>query len=342
VKILLPTVYEAIGGSTRVLEAARQALADDHVVVVRGPLAEASEQLRFSFPSRTLASFSDKLRAVPLLVTMAARETASLRRRGFDIIYVHDEPSLYVYGLAARAVGATVVRHVHMRGDGWLELIRGRLAHHAIYISEHARAAADGALIRNPVETFDIERAPLPGEIVVAGSICRRKNQILAIETLAFLRERGFQGSLRLCGNVIEPDYAAEVRGRAEELGVALLVRFEGMLPPRDYLSTASVLMMPSLYENQPLSLLEAIAVEVPVVAADIAANRELVQLGCLDPKSVQPLDAQSFAAAIADVAYPRPEYAERVRSVFSAERFGRELRTYFDAVGLRRAARAK
>ena len=57
---------------------------------------------------------------------------------------------------------------------------------------------------------------------------------------------------------------------------------------------------MPSQYENQPLALLEAIAARVPVVASDIAAHRELVDLGCLDPRALRPLTAEAFAAGVA------------------------------------------
>src|SRR5581483_9494129 len=133
VKILLPTVYEAIGGSTRVLQAARRALARDHETIVRAPFSDADERLPYFFPADTVESVGEKLRALPGILNMAFREASALRGRGFDVIYVHDEPSLYVYGVAARFLGAKVVRHSHLRSAGSLEPIRRVLANEQIY-----------------------------------------------------------------------------------------------------------------------------------------------------------------------------------------------------------------
>ncbi len=331
-KILLPTVYQAIGGSTRVLQAARRALARDHETIVRAPFSDADERLPYFFPADTVESVGEKLRALPGILNMAFREASVLRGRGFDVIYVHDEPSLYVYGAAARFLGAKVVRHSHLRSAGPLEPIRRALANEQIYISEHDRAGRPGALIRNSVQIFDVVRAPNSGEIVVAGSICRRKNQMLAVETFAHLKAQGFRGTLRLCGGVLEQDYTEAVRARAEALGVADAVRFEGMVPPKYYLTTASVLLMPSTYENQPLAVLEAIAAQVPIVVSDIAAHRELADLGCLDTGSIRPLDPARFAAAVQSAKVSSGN-AERVRSIFSEERFAQELRAFFGMI---------
>jgi len=338
VKILLPTVYQAIGGSTRVLQAAQRALAPSHETIVRAPFSDSNERLPYFFPADTLASAGQKLSALPGLLKIALHETAALRGRGFHVIYVHDEPSLYVYGIVARFVGAKVVRHGHLRGSVKLESIRSALTDYEIYISEHDRGHPRGTLIRNPVQLFDLARSPKAGEIVVAGSICRRKNQLLAVETFARLQTQGFRGVLRLCGGILEPDYAAAVRARAEALGAADEVRFEGMVSPRDYLTTASALLMPSVYENQPLAVLEAIAAQVPVVVSDIAAHRELAELGCLDARFIQPLETASFAAAVMSV-NASSAHAERVRSVFSEERFAQELRAFFDTIAVAKAA---
>lgn len=328
-----------MGGSTRVLQAAQRALAlAGHEAIARAPFPGANESLPYYFPADTLASPSDKLRAIPNILNLSFREMAALRGRGFEVIYVHDEPSLYVYGFAARFLGAKVVRHAHLRGSSRLERIRSALADYEIYISEHDRRDPRGALIRNPVHLFDVLRAPTEGEIVVAGSICRRKNQMLAVETYMRLKAQGFRGALRLCGGVLEPDYAAAVRARAEAFGVADDVRFEGMVSPKDYLATASVLLMPSFYENQPLAVLEAIAAQVPVVVSDIAAHRELAALGCLDAHSIRPLDAASFAEAAVS-AKARPENSERIRSVFSEVCFAQELQAFFNTIKTAKAS---
>ena len=75
-----------------------------------------------------------------------------------------------------------------------------------------------------------VERRPVAGELVVAGSICARKNQLLAVEALAVLVGKGMAVRLRLCGNVLEPGYADAVRRRAEELGIRDRVEIAGFV----------------------------------------------------------------------------------------------------------------
>jgi glycosyltransferase involved in cell wall biosynthesis len=335
VKILVPTLYPTIGGSTRVMLAAANALAAEHDVVVRGPFAAADEETKLAFPNHSLESSFAKLRTMPLIARIVAAESFNLRGRGFDVIYVHDSPSLYVYGVVARLVKATLVCHVHLRGSPLLEEIRTKFSHSSIHISNHSAADEPYVIIRNPVWAPPIRREPRPDELVVAGSISGRKNQLLAIDALAVLLGRGFNGRLRLCGDIVDADYFRQARRRAKDLMAEERISYEGFVPPQDYLTTASCLLMPSLAENQPLALLEAIAAEVPVVASDIPAHRELVDLGCLPREALAPLTPEAFANAVLYARKMRhtSKYAARVREIFSAEKFSTELAAFFRTI---------
>ncbi|TXM64853.1 glycosyltransferase, partial [Methylobacterium sp. WL69] len=139
-KILLPTLYDTRGGSTRVLLAAAEALAPVHAVTVRAPLAEADDPAPALFPSRPLTGLWRKLAVLPRLVRLLVRETRALRRLRPDLIHVHDEPSLYVYGLAARALRPRpfVLWHLHAdAGAGRTARLRVALADACILISPH-------------------------------------------------------------------------------------------------------------------------------------------------------------------------------------------------------------
>lgn len=310
--------------------AAQQALVPRHEAVVRAPFAAASEQPPFQFSIASLDKLRDKIHTIPSLLRAICVERRELAGRDFDVFYVHDDLSLYVYGAVARLTGATVVRHSHMRATGGMEYIRSRLAHHTIHISEHAKSDAADRVIRNPLRSLDIQRRPVAGKLVVAGSICARKNQLFAIETLAALSRHSFGGRLHLCGEIIEPDYARRIAGRAAELNLTDRVLFEGFVPPMAYLESADVLLMPSTYENQPLGLLEAIAAGVPVVASDIAAHRELEALGCLNARNIRPLDPEIFARAVLDDCAVTPENALRVTELFSEQKFAAALLAFF------------
>jgi glycosyltransferase involved in cell wall biosynthesis len=332
-KILLPTVYPLISGSTRVLLAAHNALRDHHETFVRAPFSTASEHPPFSFPIKSLGTLRDKLAALPLLARAIVAERRELSGRKIDAIYVHDDLSLYVYGAVARIIKAKVVRHSHMQAGSPLEVFRAPLAHYTIHISEHASGRGAGPLIRNPLRVLDVRRRPVKGNLVVAGSICANKNQLLAVETLNVLIKRGFNGQLYLCGEIIEPEYAVRVVERAKGLGLTERVHFDGFVAPQVYLETAHIVLVPSGYENQPLGLLEAIAAGVPVVASDIAAHRELSSLGCIEAKSLQPLESERFADAVLVASAVPAENVDRVRELFSEQRFGEQLCAFFSSI---------
>ena len=331
-KILVPTLYPTIGGSTRVLLSAAKALRSEHDVVVRGPFVEADEQTQTPFPELSLATWAQKLAVAPLAARLIASETRELKGRGFEIIYVHDNVSLYVYGMIAKLLRVSVVRHMHQEGSVFLERLRTVLAGRVITISKHSYSPRGAALIRNPVRPILPLRAAAPEEVVIAGRICALKNQMLGVEALSILRKQGLDRRLRLCGDVQEAGYAAQLRRRASELGIQGYVSLDGFVRPQDYLASASCMLMPSLSENQPLALLEAIAAEVPVVASDIPAHRELVGLGCLPAAALAPLTAEGFAEAITRVQQMQSweQYASKINELFSQDGFSAELCAFF------------
>jgi glycosyltransferase involved in cell wall biosynthesis len=106
------------------------------------------------------------------------------------------------------------------------------------------------------------------------------------------------------------PDRAA-LEARAVERGVASRVRFLGHR--RDVpslLALADLFVLPSLYEGFPLSVLEAMAAGVPVVATAIGGTDELVSsdTGTL----VAPADPRSLAEGIRALLADREGAAQR------------------------------
>jgi len=120
------------------------------------------------------------------------------------------------------------------------------------------------------------------------------------------------------------PDRAA-LEARAVERGVSSRLRFLGHR--RDVpalLAIADLFVLPSLYEGFPLSVLEAMAAGVPVVATDIGGTDELVShetgfpVAPADPRAL----AEGIGALLADRASTARRAAaarERVLTVHSA-----------------------
>ena len=106
-----------------------------------------------------------------------------------------------------------------------------------------------------------------------------------------------------------------------------------------DVLSAADLFVLPSLFEGLPLSLLEAMASGIPVVATEVSGTAEVVSDGTTG-RLVPPADSKALAAAIVEAlcsprraarwaAAARRDVAER----FSAERMTRETEALYQGL---------
>jgi glycosyltransferase involved in cell wall biosynthesis len=267
------------------------------------------------------------------------RETLALRRLRPDLIYVHDEPALSVYGLAARFLRPRplVLWHLHRdwrRGRG--ASLSARLADACIRIGAHASAPPGlaCALIRNPLHvpaSDDAEGPPPLPNLAVVGAIYPLKGQDLAVEALAALRRHpgGAGARLTLIGPTFDPAFAETLRRRIATLGLGDAVVFAGERPAENAFDGVGLALFPSHSEVQPLALAEALARGRPVVATDIPAHRAMVAEAGADPAVLRPRDPEAFAQAIlrAAATRPAPGVAERIRALHATEAFAAAVR---------------
>lgn len=346
VKILLPTLYDTRGGSTRVLLAAADALRGCHAVTVRAPLPEADERTPPRFPSRPLAGPWRKLAVLPRLAGLVAAEAKALRRLRPDLIHVHDEPTLYVYGLAARLLRPRpfVLWHLHApAAGGRAGALRASLADACIVISPHATPPTrlPWRLVRNPLPALPPHARPdgdtrLAG-LAVVGALGPRKGQDRAVEALAVLLRmpEAAQAHLTLIGPELDAAFAAALRMRVTALGLDGRVTFAGERPPETAFAGVTLALFPSRAEMQPLALAEAMARGLPVVASDIPAHRAMLEDAGADLTSLgDPAAAPLAAAILRAAACPvRPGLAERIRALYAPERFRADLTAAVDAL---------
>ncbi|HET6547252.1 MAG TPA: glycosyltransferase family 4 protein [Solirubrobacter sp.] len=90
---------------------------------------------------------------------------------------------------------------------------------------------------------------------------------------------------------------AAALAGRARTLGIADRVDMPGHVPAREALARLALLVLPSLMENSPMIVLEAMAAGVPVVATAVGGVPELAPPGTA--QLVPPRDPDALADAI-------------------------------------------
>ena len=111
-----------------------------------------------------------------------------------------------------------------------------------------------------------------------------------------------------------------ELEAQAAELGVDENIRFLGIQPYSDvplYMSEADLFVLPSLREGLPLVLLEAMAMELPVVASAVGGIPEICPAG--EPISpvrlVAPMDVNALSQAIVEI-LSQPQLAKAMGEI--------------------------
>lgn len=165
-------------------------------------------------------------------------------------------------------------------------------------------------VVPNAVDSsfFDIQPSPLhqaPPRILCVGGVFLRKNQnafIRALDALALARkfEVVFLGQAEM-----KTPYGAEFLGLVGARPWCRHAGFADRPTLKDHLRQATLLALPSLEDNCPMVVLEAMAAGVPVVAAKVGGLPDLIEEGKTG-LFCDPLDGASMAAAIEKIlAYP-------------------------------------
>ncbi len=146
-------------------------------------------------------------------------------------------------------------------------------------------------------------RTGIPLVLMVA-NLAPHKGQETAIRAAAMLKERGVNAFFWLVGTERggKQEYTVRLHSLRREFGVINQVRFLGQRADvPELLRAADVFLLPSTSEGLPLSLLEAQATKVPVLAAPTAGIPETVldgETGFLIPAG----DVEGYANRIKNV----------------------------------------
>ena len=256
----------------------------------------------------------------------APRLEAWLRAVRPDVVHVHSGTWLKAARAARRAGVPRVVHTAHglLDREPWhgvlLKRLAARYTDHVVAVSsalqrEIARQIALPAhsveLIPNGIDTSRFqpgsrtgglrERLGIPANAGVIGNVARLqdvKNHVLLLEAFAALARRIPDSHLVVVG---EGPLRQELLHRAAELGIAERVHLIGAEADTAPLYRQfDVYVLPSKAEGTSMSLLEAMASGIPVVASAVGGTPDLLAQGARG-RLVPPGDAAALEQAMYD-----------------------------------------
>lgn len=285
-----------------------------------------------------------------------------LRDERIDVVHTHNTKPLLYAGPAARMAGVRAVihtrhgqRHNATRRQTLLFRMATRCADRVVCVSRDAAGCCkaegiDSAKVRTIPNGIDCARFPRTGPAVGApvafvGRLTPEKDLPTLIEAMAIAVRRDPSVRLAIAGGGA---CASEIAALARARGVEAHVRFAGDI--RDvagFLHQSSLFVLPSRTEGMPLTVIEAMACGLPVVATRVGGTPEVVEEGSTG-LLVAAGDAPSMASAIlrihADAELARrmgDAGAERARSLFDVRSMVRSYESLYRELTDARAARA-
>jgi glycosyltransferase involved in cell wall biosynthesis len=117
--------------------------------------------------------------------------------------------------------------------------------------------------------------------VTTVGNIRRVKGHDIFIKAAASMVPHFPNVSFSIAGDVLEPDYFAELQALVRNLNLSDHLHFDGSVTDlHHYLSAADIFVLPSRSEGFSNAILEAMAASLPVVATDVGGNSEAVKDG--------------------------------------------------------------
>jgi glycosyltransferase involved in cell wall biosynthesis len=307
----------------------------------RNPLIHALRQLRFQ--RRVLATLKELL-----------------SEERYDVVHFHSQFAAAAGLGAARRLGALAVFSSHnpvwasprhcrsrlQRARYVMEMLSLRRADGVIADSgavaqnlfaylgvpaEKLRAVpigVDAAYLAKTEVPHEFRRRFAPDGAPIVLNVARLapyKNQLGLVSAMGRVLDVMPEARLLLVGRTEDESYAAKVRRAVRDLGIGDRCLLPGVVPAEDLrrlYAACDLFVLPSLWESQGLSVLEAMAAGKPVIAFDIGPVRENVPEGA--GVLVPPGDQAAMATAIVELLH-EPGRAEamgrRGRGFVEAER---------------------
>jgi len=262
------------------------------------------EDFRAPLPLRGVRAAGNAMR----IVRAVARLSSLVTRGGYDLIYCNGTTADFVGGIVAARTGVPALWHVRYTSiPRAIAPLHRRLAAspavRRIVCVSRAAAAQFAAhekvtVLHNGIDLSDFTpgqtvpilrtRLGIDADAVVFGAhgrVLRRKGFLELVRAAAMLLERGPACHFVVVGDTPEDfpvDHVAECRALAAQLRIEKNVHFVGFQKDvRPWVADFDVAVVPSVYADPlPRAVIEAMALEKPVVAFDVGGVAEMLSPG--------------------------------------------------------------
>lgn len=238
-----------------------------------------------------------------------------LRNWKADVVHTHNTKPLIYAGPAARMAGVSAVIHTrhgrplganHRAGRVFINA--SRFASRVVGVSQDCTDAshADGVdptKLTTILNGIDLDRFTFTGpmrhgNVVMVAALTPKKGTETLLHAAALLQNHG-KFRMQIAG---DGPSLPSLRVLADQLKLGQCLQFLGEVADvPDLLSRARLVVLPSLTEGIPLTLLEAMGRGLPVVATSVGGTPEVVsdgETGLLVP----PQNPEALATAIAEL----------------------------------------
>jgi glycosyltransferase involved in cell wall biosynthesis len=224
-----------------------------------------------------------------------------LRQQKIQIVQTFFESSDLWAGLVTRT--SSKAKLIWSRRDmGILRATKHHMAYRLMANAPHAVFAVSEQVRRHCIEIDRIDPARVqtiyngldivdwntlprpgnaPGKVIVTtvGNIRRVKGHDVFIKAAAAIVQHFPGVSFTIAGDVLEPDYFAELQSLVRDLNLSQRFHFVGGVTNlREHLSSSDIFVLPSRSEGFSNAIVEAMAASLPVVATDVGGNAEAVE----------------------------------------------------------------
>lgn len=246
----------------------------------------------------------------PISVWRARRALSRLlRQERPDVVVCHQAWPVVMFGSTVKAAKVPLVMWLHMSVTRhWLNRMAWRVGPDAIICNSRYTASTLPS-VDAPVDVAYAPMSPAVAPaaheaaktelvIIQVSRMERLKGHAVLLEALARLRGRA-GWSCWIVGGAQRPNeesYAASLRARVADLGIADRVKFLGhRLDARELMRNADICCQPNVEPDAfGLTLIEALSAGVPVVASAIGGAIEIVDSTC--GVLVAPADPETLA----------------------------------------------